>query len=285
MRDEEAVGGFLSIRELAGRTGVPQATLRSWELRYGFPKPDRLPGGHRRYTERDVAAVEEVLRHRHAGLALEAAVRQVTSGAPRQSDSLFAELRRRHPELTVQTLTKPSLLAISRAIEDECCANAHRGVLVAAFQRERFLTASYARWVELARTADVTIVFADLPRPAPLRKRGLVEIGVPYEAALNREWVVVCDTPDEAACMVGSERPGQDGLPDDARRFETVWSADPVVVRTATQICLGLATAYRPAFGVDRWPELDHPSPAAPDLRRATNLLTRMVGYLDAAAR
>ena len=31
----------LSISDLAERTGVPQATLRSWEARYGFPAPAR----------------------------------------------------------------------------------------------------------------------------------------------------------------------------------------------------------------------------------------------------
>ena len=43
----------LSIGELARRTGVPAATLRSWEDRYGFPRPQRLGGGHRRYAEGD----------------------------------------------------------------------------------------------------------------------------------------------------------------------------------------------------------------------------------------
>ncbi len=60
----------LTISDLARRTGVPQATLRSWESRYGFPRPVRLAGGHRRYAEQDVSAVDEVLRHRRSGLSL-----------------------------------------------------------------------------------------------------------------------------------------------------------------------------------------------------------------------
>src|SRR3954470_1818733 len=89
--------GLLTISDLAERTGVPPATLRSWESRYGFPRPIRLAGGHRRDAEGDVAAILEVLRHRGSGLGLEAAVRRARS-EPTQARSLYAELRRRHPE-------------------------------------------------------------------------------------------------------------------------------------------------------------------------------------------
>ena len=40
-----------------------------WESRHGFPSPARLPGGHRRYSERDVEAVLEVLRLRRGTVA------------------------------------------------------------------------------------------------------------------------------------------------------------------------------------------------------------------------
>src|SRR5690348_1975511 len=93
----------LTIGDLTERTGVPRATLRSWESRYGFPRPLRLPGGHRRYAEPDVAAVLEVLRHRGLGLGLKAAVRRATI-TPFPSRSIYADLRRRHPELTPQPL-------------------------------------------------------------------------------------------------------------------------------------------------------------------------------------
>jgi len=47
----------LSIGELAQRTGMPAATLRSWEDRYGFPRPPRLARGHRRYQDSDIALI------------------------------------------------------------------------------------------------------------------------------------------------------------------------------------------------------------------------------------
>lgn len=32
------------------RTGIGEHTLRAWERRFGFPEPQRLPSGHRRFT-------------------------------------------------------------------------------------------------------------------------------------------------------------------------------------------------------------------------------------------
>ncbi len=40
----------ISIGGLAAACGVPVETLRNWENRYGFPLPERLESGHRRYA-------------------------------------------------------------------------------------------------------------------------------------------------------------------------------------------------------------------------------------------
>ncbi|RYJ00075.1 MAG: MerR family DNA-binding transcriptional regulator, partial [Actinomycetales bacterium] len=44
------IGTGLRIRDASDFLGVPAATLRSWEVRYGLPVTQRSPGGHRRYT-------------------------------------------------------------------------------------------------------------------------------------------------------------------------------------------------------------------------------------------
>jgi DICT domain-containing protein/predicted DNA-binding transcriptional regulator AlpA len=275
-------GGTLTIGDLAERTGVPPATLRSWESRYGFPRPVRLPGGHRRYAESDVAAVLEVARHRDAGLALEAAVRRATTETVRPR-SVHAELRRRHSELAPQLLSKASLVALSRAIEDECCALAQEPLLFAGFQREVFLRESWSRWAELARTARAAVVFARLDAAAALRPGAPIEVPLPRDAPLAREWFVVCDAPDLPACMAAVERPGQDGTPDARRVFETVWTVDPRVVRDASRVAATLADEHRPGWrGTGLELPDDEPPGASADLRRATDLLNRMMGYLEA---
>ncbi len=272
----------LSIGELAERTGVPQATLRSWESRYGFPTPARLPGGHRRYAESDVEAVHEVLRHRRSGLGLEAAVRRIASESIEENASLFAEIRRRHPDLEAQTLSKRAMLGLTRAVEDECCALAQRPLLVATFQRRHFYRASYARWVELARTARSAVVLADFATPLPVRPGLPVEIAVPYDSPVNREWSIICDAPDRPACMIGWERPGQLGGPDNRRLFEMVWSVDPQVVRDAARTALRLSEVYRPGWRNEDVDLFGDPPPSgSDDLRRASGLMTRALGYLD----
>jgi DICT domain-containing protein len=272
----------MSIGDLALRTGVPPATLRSWEARFGFPQPIRLAGGHRRYAEEDVTRVLEVLRHKESGFALEAAVR-LASTEPRGPRSVYAELRRRHAELTPQLLSKSSLVALSHAIEDECCARAETPVLFGAFQRDAFLKESYARWVELARTARTTVVFADLPNPAAPRPAMPIEVAIPHEAPLNREWIVVCDAPDLPACLAAVERPGQPQDRDSRRRFEAVWTVDPSAVRHASRMAAALADMYRPEWRIVELGVMDDEPPAASaDLRRASALLHRMMGYLDA---
>jgi DNA-binding transcriptional MerR regulator len=47
-RADEARG--LRISEVSTALGVPIATIRSWERRYGFPSPSRTFGSHRRFT-------------------------------------------------------------------------------------------------------------------------------------------------------------------------------------------------------------------------------------------
>ena len=65
---------------MAARTGLGVATLRAWESRYGFPEPERLPNGHRRYRIADVARIEQVARYPKVELPDEVWAR---SGAPR----------------------------------------------------------------------------------------------------------------------------------------------------------------------------------------------------------
>ena len=40
---------LINIGALSAATEIPTETLRTWERRYGFPCPERLPSGHRRY--------------------------------------------------------------------------------------------------------------------------------------------------------------------------------------------------------------------------------------------
>lgn len=270
----------LSIGELAQRTGVPAATLRSWEDRHGFPRPLRRAGGHRRYQDGDVALIGEVLRLRASGMSLQAAIGQAVAREVAAEPSVFAALRRRHPGLAPQELSKATVLALTRAIEDECCAQAGQAALFAGFQQERFYRNSQERWEELARTARVVVVFADFGGSSTAGASP-ARVHLPADAPLRREWFLVCAASDYPAFVSGWEFAGQKDIPDADRRFEVLWSVDPPVVQDAAMICARLARSLSPGLG---GLEDDLPSgsaPASADLRRAMGLLSRMTGYLD----
>ena len=52
----------LFVGRLAEETGIKPGTLRMWERRYGRPKPERLPSGHR-----TLSILEDVDRRSDAG--------------------------------------------------------------------------------------------------------------------------------------------------------------------------------------------------------------------------
>src|ERR687897_304043 len=89
--------GSIPIGQLVARTGVSEGTLRIWERRHGFPMPERLASGHRRYRERDVELVLQIVRERDAGLSLGAAIARVRGSTGQAEPSIFAGLRRRSP--------------------------------------------------------------------------------------------------------------------------------------------------------------------------------------------
>lgn len=51
------MNGKYTVKEVEERTGVPASSLRQWERRYGFPKPERSESGYRYFSEGDIAAI------------------------------------------------------------------------------------------------------------------------------------------------------------------------------------------------------------------------------------
>ena len=278
----DAVGEGLSIREVARETGVTEGTLRMWEARYGFPVPQRLPSGHRRYTSDDVVQLRQVARDREAGLSMKAAIDRARELTSEPEASIFAGLRRRRPDLQPYLLPKRTLVGLSHAIEDECAARAERPVLFASFQRERFWRRAEPRWRDLALTAHSAIVFADFDRPrVPDDMRAPIELPVDRGDPFGREWSLVCDAPDYAAFLAAWERPGQHGIPDGDRRFEAIWSVEPQLVREAARISAGFVERIDPDLLRRFLPRLrDTPPPTGDDLRLVGSLTNRMVAYV-----
>jgi hypothetical protein len=266
----------LAIKDVAEQTGLAAATIRMWEQRYGFPRPARSPSGYRVYVPEDVAALRRVAGFRRQGLSVPAALERARAAAAPARPSIFAALA--DGPVRPQRLRKPTLVALSRAIEEEALARAAGPVVFGAFQAERNYRAVEHRWRRLARVADAVVVFGGFAAVRSSDPDEPVEVPIGRGEPLGDEWAVIVDAPGFAACLVGWE------VDQVSRRFEAVWTTDPAVVRSAALVAAGLAAravpeaARLPALLADRPPALEAPAPAL------TALTNRIVGYLDAAA-
>ena len=275
-------GEDLAIKDVAERTGIAAGTIRMWEQRYGFPEPQRLPSGYRRYTADDVETLRRVQAYRRRGLSVSAAIdRAREAGGPSDRPSLYAAVAATEPGAHPQVLRKTTLEALSRAIEHETLALAAAPILVGAFQRERFYRPIEERWRRMAAHADAAVVFADFAAERH-PEDGPDELPIDPRDALGNEWAVVVDAPGFAASLVAWEQPGTGGGAEGERRFEAIWTLDPQAARRACRTAARMAGAIDPATGdrletllADRPLALEQPVPAL------TALANRVVAYLE----
>lgn len=80
---------YLKTSEAATLLNVSPNTLRAWERRFGFPKPQRSPGRHRLYTHGEVAALRDALQE---GLSISSAVSRAREGLAGDTSSLAGAL-------------------------------------------------------------------------------------------------------------------------------------------------------------------------------------------------
>ena len=74
-----------NLKVVLKETGIAADTLRAWERRYGLPLPQRTPGGHRLYSQRDIETIKWLMNRQAEGLSISRAVdlwnEQVASGS------------------------------------------------------------------------------------------------------------------------------------------------------------------------------------------------------------
>ena len=214
--------------------------LRTWEARHGFPGRTGSRAGTAATTS-PPSPSSSALRRRDAGIRLEVAIAEAAaSTAPETLGVRGASPPT--PALAPQRLRKSTLLALSWALEDECCARAESPMLWGAFQEQRFWLPSATRWNEPARVARSTMVLADFDRVANAgAPRRPTQVLLAEDAPMRREWAIVCDAVDLPACLAAWELPGQTTVADRDRIFEAVWTIEPQAVRDAARVCAQVA--------------------------------------------
>jgi DNA-binding transcriptional MerR regulator len=111
----------------AALLGVSPNTLRSWEGRFGYPKPQRTEGGHRQYElaeiealrqayaeTQDIASAISVARERGEGPSTPARLRTAFAAfSEERADRLMEEsMAVRSVERTVETVLLPAIAAL-----------------------------------------------------------------------------------------------------------------------------------------------------------------------------
>ena len=274
----------LAISDVAERTGLAAGTIRMWEQRYGFPAPERASSGYRVYRQEDVDLLRRAIVFRARGLSVPAALDRARTLGETDRPSIYGAIVSGEVPVKAQVLRKRTLIAISHAIEDETMARAAGPVVFAAFQHQHNYRREQHRYDRLAEVADAAVVFADFPA-LHVPAHGPVEVPIAPDAALGNEWAVIIDAPGYAACLLAWERPRspeEQRLADRDRRFESLWTMDPAVVRRAALVgcaltrpsCAELAERIERTLA-DRPLAVESPAPGL------TALTNRLVGYLE----
>lgn len=69
-----SIAPVFNTKAVALETGVPADTFRAWERRYHVPQPQRTAGGHRLYSERDIAIIRWLRDRTEEGMNISQAV-------------------------------------------------------------------------------------------------------------------------------------------------------------------------------------------------------------------
>ena len=186
----------------AALLGVSPNTLRSWESRFGYPRPSRTEGGHRQFDLAEIEALRQAHAETHDIASAISLVRQRAEGpsTPARLCAAFAEfsaekadrlmeesLAVRSVERTVETVLLPAVKAMTPASPEYCVAWRYATGWLAAAQR-----------VAPPATRDEGVLVFDASRPMDmdalytqalelfLRRAGLRVLALPVDLDSTR---------------------------------------------------------------------------------------------------
>lgn len=150
---------YLKTSEAATLLNVSPNTLRAWERRFGFPKPQRSPGKHRLFTHGEVAALRDALQE---GLSISSAVSRAREGLSADSNSLVGALVSYEAERADAAMEAAlALRSLERSVEEVLLPSLDEVI--------RRHTAESAAWAFSAHWAGGWLRRASRLTPPPVR--------------------------------------------------------------------------------------------------------------------
>lgn len=167
------------------------------------------------------------------------------------------------PQLRAQLYFKPSLTALSHAMEDQVLAGVEQPLVIANFQRERFYRQEAHRYQRIAeRTPQVYVLAAP---ETEFKSASNIYETVAFDPAdgLSQEWHLVVIGSQYGACLICREKLAPQEAKnqkrsgcsqnstsggaeiDTARRFEGIWTFDRQVANAAADLLLERILSYR----------------------------------------
>ena len=132
----------LKTSEAATLLNVSPNTLRSWERRFGYPRPKRSPGRHRLYVESDIAALRHALA---SGLSISSAISVARDGLRGGSDALIGALTSFDDTSADEAMESAlGMRSLERSVEEVLLPSVDK--LAARYGHDSALWAFSARW-------------------------------------------------------------------------------------------------------------------------------------------
>jgi DNA-binding transcriptional MerR regulator len=150
----------LKTSEAAAVLNVSPNTLRAWERRFGYPKPQRSPGKHRLYTHGEIAALRDALQE---GLSISSAISRARESVAADTHVLVGALAAFELERADAAMEGAlALRSVERSVEE---------VLLPSLEEigDRHGTGS-APWALAARWASEWLLRAQRLSPPPDRR-------------------------------------------------------------------------------------------------------------------
>ncbi|HEX6533135.1 MAG TPA: cobalamin-dependent protein [Gemmatimonadaceae bacterium] len=131
--------GLLTIGALSAATGIPAQTIRTWERRYGFPRSERKPSGHRLYPLSTVGRLRRIAQ----AMARGHRAAEVVPASERVLDTLIATLPPSALEAPSPAASAPLPTSLAPADSRELFDT------LRAFDADRLRRALQAEWASL----------------------------------------------------------------------------------------------------------------------------------------